>query len=439
MLVSNFSAGSTSSAVDYVLSNRNHKGEQRPENPFILKGDEFLTRQAGELSSKFSNETTSGVIAFAKDENPTHEEMLKIIDRYEKTFLGNMKDRVAPLYVIHEEKEAKHIHVIIPNIDLATGKAYNPFPPGQLTNDLMKSFSSLENHNHGYEQVKENPLKPSQTKTAHKASAHKNDSEFFKSIFKNATDKRTFEKSCLDLVKSGEVKNRDELISFLKDAGYSFSRIGKDYLSIENPQGKNFRLKDGIFAQGADYKEQVKQAIEQVKTFDPQKVAEQINRIVSLRNAYNEKRFNAKIEQSGYRAKPITVKPQAPTSSQNSLQAPAVAGSQLPPPLPHQEQPGATSPAQQTSAPQAQPKDEQSNGAGGSDLAPSGHSSGLVAIGSANAQLSSAIAQLNNAKTPAERVSAQQAVIRARAQVIKAQSQYEEEQKRIPTGIKVKI
>ncbi|MGU2444650.1 relaxase/mobilization nuclease domain-containing protein [Burkholderia cenocepacia] len=437
MLVSNFKAGSTSSAVDYVLSNRNHKGEQRPNKPIVLKGDEFLTRQAGEFSSKFSNETTSGVIAFAKGENPTHEEMLKIIDRYEKTFLGNMKDRVAPLYVLHEEKDAKHIHVIIPNIDLKTGKAYNPFPPGQLTKDLMKSFSSLENHRHGYEQVKENTLKPAQTKTTHKAIAHKNDSEFFKSIFKNSTDKRTFEKSCIELVKSNEVKNRDELISFLKENGYTFSRIGKDYLSIENSSGKNFRLKDGIFSSGADYKEQVKQAIEQVKTFDPQKVADQINRIVSLRNAYNEKRFDTKTEQVGYRAKPTADKPTASQARSNSPQAQAVASSSLPPTRP-KDTPGATSPAV-ISAPQAHPKEEQSNGSGGSDLAPSGHSSGLVAIGSANAQLSSAIAQLNNAKTPAERVSAQQAVIRARAQVIKAQSQYEEEQKRIPSNIKMKI
>ncbi|VVE12063.1 MULTISPECIES: relaxase/mobilization nuclease domain-containing protein [Burkholderiaceae] len=432
MLVSNFKGGSTSSAVNYVLSDKNHKAEQRPHKPIILKGDEFLTHQAGELSSKFSNQTTSGVIAFAKGENPTHEEMLNIIERYEQTFLGNMTDRVASLYVLHKEKDAQHIHIIIPNIDLETGKAYNPFPPGQMTKDLMKSFSSLENHNHDWEQVKENPLKTSQTKTAHKASTHKNDSEFFKRIFKNATDKRTFEKSCIELVKSGEIKNRDELISFLKENGYTFSRIGKDYLSIENSSGKNFRLKDGIFSSGADYKEQVKQAIEQVKTFDPQKVADQINRIVSLRNAYNEKRFNAKTEPTGYRAKPIIVKPQAPTSSQNSPQAQAVASSSLPPPLPHQEQPGATSPAQ-TSAPQAQPKEEQSSASGGSDFAPSGASSGLSAIGSANAQLSSAIAQLNNAKTPQERASAQMAVIRARASLAKAQSQYEEEQKRIPT------
>ncbi|MBR7905819.1 relaxase/mobilization nuclease domain-containing protein [Burkholderia cenocepacia] len=433
MLVSNFESGSTRGAVDYVLSDKNHKGETRTHKPIVIKGDEFLTRQAGELSSKFSNETTSGVIAFAKGENPTHEEMLKIIERYEQTFLGNMKDRVAPLYVLHEEKNGAHIHVIIPNIDLATGKAYNPFPPGQMTKDLIKSFSSLENHNHNWEQVKEDTLKSKKSKPQQKSNSHKNDSDFFRALFKHSTDKRTFEKSCLDLVKSGEVKNRDELISFLKDNGYTFSRIGKDYLSIENPSGKNFRLKDGIFSDGSDYKERVKEATEQVKTFDPQKVADQINRLVAHRNAYNEKRYQANEPQAtAYVAKPL-----APKTQQSASQAPRVAGSQLPPPLPSLERPGATSPAQ-TSAP-AQPKDEQPSGSGSNDFAPSGASSGLVAIGSANAQLSSAIAQLNSARTPAERVSAQQAVIRAKASLAKAQSQYEEEQKRIPTNFKVKI
>ncbi|WP_186108321.1 MULTISPECIES: relaxase/mobilization nuclease domain-containing protein [Burkholderia] len=432
MLVSNFKNSSTGGAIDYVLSDKNHKGENRLNKPEILKGDEFLTRQAGELAKKFSNQNTSGVIAFAKGENPTRDEMLKIIDRYEQTFFENMKYRVAPIYVLHEEKSAKHIHVIVPNIDLKTGKSYNPFPPGQMTKDLLKSFSSLENFNHEWEQVKVNSLKPSHSKTEHKANTHKNDSEFFKTMFKNSTDKITFEKSCLDLVKIGEVKNRDELLNFLKDNGYSFSRIGKDYISVENPNGKNFRLKDGIFKDGADYKKQVEQANEMVKVFDPHKTAEQINRIVSLRNAYNEKRFNAKTEPAGYRAKPMTVKPIASKTSQNSPQAPAVAGSSLPPPLPHPEQPGATSPAQQTSASQAQPKDGQ-NTSSGSDFAPSGSSSGLDAIGSANAQLSSAIAQLNSATTPEQRAKAQMAVIRARAQVVKAQSQYEEEQKKTST------
>ncbi|MGS1026793.1 relaxase/mobilization nuclease domain-containing protein [Burkholderia glumae] len=416
------------------MSDRNHKGEPRTHKPIVLKGDEFMTRQAGELSSKFSNETTSGVIAFAKGENPSQSDMLKIIERYEQTFLVNMKDRVAPLYVLHEEKNGAHIHVIIPNIDLATGKAYNPFPPGQMTKDLIKSFSSLENHNHNWEQVKEDTLIPKRSKMEQKFNAHKNDSEFFRALFKHSTDKRTFEKSCLDLVKSGEVKNRDELISFLKDNGYTFSRIGKDYLSIENPEGKNFRLKDGIFSDGSDYKERVQQATEQVKTFDPQKVADQINRLVAHRNAYNEKRYQANEPQ----AKAYVAKPLAPKTEQNASQAPRVAGSQLPPPLPSLERPGATSPAQ-TSAPQAQPKDEQPTSSSSNDFAPSGASSGLSAIGSANAQLSSAIAQLNSARTPQERVSAQQAVIRAKASLAKAQSQYEEEQKRIPTNFKVKI
>ncbi|MCW3583696.1 relaxase/mobilization nuclease domain-containing protein [Burkholderia cenocepacia] len=435
MLVSNFDSKqhpTVKGAVDYVLSGKNHKGDDRPNKPEVLKGDEFLTRHAGELSTKFTNQRTSGVIAFAKGEKPTREEMLKIIDRYEQTFLGNMRDRVAPLYVLHEEKDGKHIHVIIPNIDLQTGKAYNPFQPGDTTKDLIKAFSSLENFNHNWKQIKEDPLKPSHTKTEHKASAHKNDSEFFRNLFNNAKDKRTFEKACLDLVKSGEVKNRDELISFLKDNGYTFSRIGKDYLSIENSNGKNFRLKDGIFSSGADYKEQVKEATEKVKTFDPYKTAEQINRLVAYRNAYNEKRYQA----SEPKAQAYTAKPLATKTAQNAPQAPRASGSTLPPTSSTTNAPGATSPVPQTRAEptaQAQHQQQEEKNTGGSELTPSGHSSGLNAIGSAQAQLSSALAQLNNATTPMARAQAQMAVIRARGAVAKAEAQYEEEQRRKPT------
>lgn len=427
MLVSNFDSKkhpSVKGAVDYVFSNRNHKGETRPNKPELLKGDEFITRQAGYLSAKFSNQRTSGVIAFAKGENPTREEMLKIIDNFEETFFGNMKDRVAPLYVLHKEEKSSHIHYVIPNVDLETGKAYNPFPPGKMTGDLMKAFSALENHNNGWKQVKKNPLKPAHTKTEHKAIAHKNDSKFFKTVFIDAKSKDTFEKSCLDLIRVGEVKNRDELISFLKDNGYTFSRIGKDYLSIAR-EGQNFRLKGGIFAEGADYKEQVKQASEQAKSFDPQKVAEQINRLVALRNAYNEKRYQAKTES----AKPYIAKPKE--TQQSNTQAPRTSSLALtPPPInsAHTSTPG-------TATQELAKSNNQDDDKGREDTAdaPAGAPS-LAGIASAQSQLTNALAQLSNAKTPKERAIAQMAVNRARGAVAQAEAQFEQEQQKQKTG-----
>ncbi|WP_367032068.1 relaxase/mobilization nuclease domain-containing protein [Burkholderia semiarida] len=421
MLVSNFAGGSTADAVNYVLSNTNWKKEARPHKPEVLSGDPNIVKEMGLLASKFANPTTSGVISFAKGETPTKEQMQEIISDYKSRLFRGMEDRVALLFVLHKEKDKDHIHVIGANMDMQTGKYFNPFPPGDMTKDLLKAFSSLQNHKYGWQQVNQNPLKPAQTKTEHKANAHHKHSNFYAEVFKNAKDKRTFERACLDLAKSGEVKNRDELASFLKDAGYQLSREGQDYISVVNPDGKNFRLKDGIFTKGADYKELIKEASQSVKSFNPQKVAQQLERIIERRTAFNEKRYN---------------KPTTPEARQNASQAPSRAGSTATPTSSPRAAPGATSPVQtQTRAePPAQahtPKADEKPASSEAGIA-MGAPAGATAIASASAQLSAAIANRNNAKTPSEKAAAEQAVNQALAALARAQAQFEEEQARQP-------
>ncbi|MDR8027832.1 relaxase/mobilization nuclease domain-containing protein [Burkholderia cenocepacia] len=427
MLVSNFSGGSTADAVNYVLSDTNWKKEERPHKPEVLSGDPSIVKEMGLLASKFANPTTSGVISFAKGETPTKEQMQEIISDYKSQIFRGMEDRVALLFVLHKEKDKDHIHVIGANMDMQTGKYFNPFPPGDMTKDLLKAFSAMQNHKYGWQQVNQNPLKPAQTKTEHKANAHHKHSDFYAEVFKNSKDKRTFESACLDLAKSGEVKNRDELVSFLKDAGYQLSREGKDYISIVNPDGKNFRLKDGIFAKGADYKELIKEASQSVKSFNAQKVAQQLERIIERRTAFNEKRYQL-----------TTDKPNTPEARQNASQAPSRAGSTATPTSSPRAAPGATSPVQtqtraeplqaQAQTPKADEKPASSSEAG----IAMGASAGATAIASASAQLSAAIANRNSAKTPSQKAAAEQAVNQALAVLARAQAQFEEEQARKP-------
>ncbi|MBB2932466.1 relaxase/mobilization nuclease domain-containing protein [Paraburkholderia silvatlantica] len=439
MIISNFpKPGTARDAVSYVLSNTNWKGEARPNKPEILKGNSDITILAGDLSEELrktetSSRIVSGTIAFKSGENISKQQMLELIDRFEDTFFGNMKNRVAPLYVLHDEGDKKHIHYIIPKICLESNKSYDPMPPDRgkstKTADLMKAFSSLENHNLGFSQVERKPLKPSHTKTEHKSKAHREHSNFYASIFKELKSKETFEKACLDLVKSGDVKNRDELITFLKDQGYDFSRIGKDYLSVVNPDGRNIRLKGGIFAEGAAYKEQVKEAIQQVKSFDPQKAAEQINRLVAIRNADNEKRYQINAD-----------KPTTSEARQNASQALSRAGSTATPNPSPRTAPGAASPVQtQTRAEPTQVQAQHTNAdakpASGNDAGISmGASAGATAIGGAQMQLSAAIANRNSAKTPSQKAAAEQAVNQALAALARAQAQFEAEQARQPNN-----
>lgn len=200
MIVSNSNrSGSIKSAINYFFSETDSKKEKRPYPPQLLKGDRDTSIEIGKLTEKFSHQTVSGVIAFAKDEKLTRQQMLELIERFEDTFFGNMKDRVNAIYVLHQEHDSFHIHYAIPRIDLKTGNHWNPFPPGAMTKDLMKSFSEVENHRHGFKQVEEKftPIKLSETERKIARGLAK---ESFSKL--NLSDKKRITKLCMDLVLS---------------------------------------------------------------------------------------------------------------------------------------------------------------------------------------------------------------------------------------------
>ncbi|WP_316685646.1 hypothetical protein, partial [Ralstonia mannitolilytica] len=62
MIVKNFSTGrnSVSNAVNYLLSEKNWKGNDRDSKPEVLKGDPELTKQIGkDLCDRFSSKYLS--------------------------------------------------------------------------------------------------------------------------------------------------------------------------------------------------------------------------------------------------------------------------------------------------------------------------------------------------------------------------------------------
>lgn len=293
MIVSNTNrSGSIKSAINYFLSEKNSKKELRPHPPEIIKGDKALSIEVGKLTEHNTRQTVSGTIAFAEGEQLTKSQMLEVIEQFEKTFFGNMKDRVNAIYVLHQEKDRFHIHYAIPRIDLQTGKSYNPFPPGDETAKLMKDFSAKINHEYGFNQVEEKPFKPQKSKTQHLISKGQFSDEV-KTLLKS---KSNFDKACQDLVKQGIVKNRKELIGFLKSNGYELSRINKDFISIKNHDGQNIRLRGGIYSSDANYSEIKEKAAKPsqpkpLTPFDAQKLNSRIEWAISKRDEYNKGRY----------------------------------------------------------------------------------------------------------------------------------------------------
>lgn len=407
MLIANsIRNGSIKSAIDYFFKDTNHKGEKRPYQPELLKGYVSLCMSAGRLTEKFSCQTVSGVISFKEGENLSKDEMLKVIGRFEDTFFGNMKDRVTAIYVLHKEKDSFHIHYAIPRIDLISGKYWNPFPPGQMTNDLMKSFSALENDRYGFEQVKENPLKKSSKRELlARELVERGTSKFLTK--EDLSTKDSFDKACRKLVKDGVVKNRDELISFIKDSGLKLSRIGDDYISIER-DGKNIRLRGGIYSSSTkDYIEIKQEYKEKVSSFDSIKTEQQLKRIVELRDTFNSKRYGAEVAEI---AKTAQNSPQAKKLNSSSSTPPP--SSKIAPRASIQEVISDTSEKTSSKAPistpgtDGQPSESPTSGGSGS----SGGGGAVVAVEVAKAKMA-------NAKTAKERIQAEYELAIAMAQL----------------------
>ena len=75
---------------------------------------------------------TSGVIAWSKSDNPTDAEVSEVLDEFEKhAFAGLQPNQYHFTAVLHEEDDgSKHVHFLVPRIELETGKALNIAPPG---------------------------------------------------------------------------------------------------------------------------------------------------------------------------------------------------------------------------------------------------------------------------------------------------------------------
>ncbi len=403
--------GSAEGAINYLLSDRTVQ-------PKVIKGDLDITKEICK-NNPHTLKTTFGVLAFTDDESSKITDNIRdeIITAFEKTFLGNMKDRVNILWVEHNEKGNKELHYLINRIDLVSGNSFNAFPKSDNTIDLMKEFSAVINHKYGLEQVKEkSPLKTDYSNNELKGLKNKENG------FHTLKEKRNIDKALQDLVKNGEIKNRDELIKFLKDNGKKLSRINDSFISIENADGRNIRLKGGIYLHndGKDYKQVLIEHKEIKEEFSIEKSVSNLNRIIKIRDEYNIVRYQAKAH------KPTFTK----LASRNDLNG---SGSILPiRTTQHTTQQEKTVPASpigriepvQSGDSRSSTDDDQ--GRTRTDTGSVVSTAGAVG---AQSSLDKAISQLANAKTPQQTARAQVAVAIARNALNNALASIEEQKK----------
>lgn len=282
-------SGSGSGAIDYVLNDNDHTKSTRPYAPYVLRGSPETTGKLAD-SLGFSKKYSSAVIAFHPTDSPTDTEIQEVLDGFEKVaFSGLESDQYTYTAVLHKEKESSHIHIIIPRIELSTGKSFNPAPPGwQKDYDALRDYFN-EKNDWKSPDISLNPEQARITQPALDALRRGSRSEI----------KKNLEKYIINEIENENINNRDDIIQSLQDIGFEIPRQGKSYITIHDTEtDTRIRLKGAIYEQywrtEQTLKTENRSEAERDRDFDTARATAAYNALearISKRTEYNQKRY----------------------------------------------------------------------------------------------------------------------------------------------------
>lgn len=137
--------GDPAKASSYLIDEVDHLNRPRPDIQ-VLRGDpQTFTAIAQSITNEWIY--TSGVIAWSKSDNPTDADINEVLDTFENhAFAGLQPNQYHFTAVLHEEDDgSKHVHFLVPRIELETGKALNIAPPGhEKYYDPLRDYFNYE-------------------------------------------------------------------------------------------------------------------------------------------------------------------------------------------------------------------------------------------------------------------------------------------------------
>jgi len=236
--------GDARKATAYVLAERDHQGIERAGVEVLRGNPEQVAEVANSLD--FSRRYSSGVISWAKDDAPTPEQVSKTVDEFAAlTFAGLDQSRFAWTAVQHiEQNGAIHVHILVARVDLDTGKAFNPAPPGwEKTYDPLRDALNYES---GWARP-DDPARARLVQPGHQALIDA--AALRKGLTTPTAAKEQVTAWLTSRIESGLVTDRASLAASLAELG-EITRQGKDYISVKLPGlDKAIRLKGAIYGE----------------------------------------------------------------------------------------------------------------------------------------------------------------------------------------------
>lgn len=262
--------------------------------PVVLRGDPDVTRDlidAQERAWKFS----AGTLSWGPEDTVTPEQEQRLMDDLERTaFAGLEPDRYDILWVRHSHAGHHELHFVTPRVELATGKAFNAFPPG-----WQKDFDPLRDL-HNWREGWTRPDDPERRRAIQPAHA---DLDYARRLRYGLDTKEHPRKVINDYLnvqlEAGLINCREDALKALRDGGLEIPRQGDGYVTVlDKTTGKRIRLKGGIFDESWRSDQPLARADRQGPGGDGADRAERVaalaaelERVIKRRAEYNGKRY----------------------------------------------------------------------------------------------------------------------------------------------------
>jgi hypothetical protein len=296
--------GSPSKAAGYLVDEKDHLDRPRQDVQVLCGDPQTFTAIAESIQNEWKY--TSGVIAWSKSDNPTDEQIKEVLEAFERhAFAGLEPSQYHMTAVLHEEDDgSKHVHFLVPRVELETGKALNIAPPNH-----QKYYDPLRDHfnyKNGWDRPDGIALQRDTQQPNHE---HFIDKAAIRAGLKDrpVKDVRELVGDFLEQrIEHGFIRNRSDVVDALKELG-EVTRQGKDYISLKiDEESKAIRLKGAFYEQEFSIKSYIEDRARTANdagtsrefravSADHQKRAEQcreeFTRLATKRSEYNAERY----------------------------------------------------------------------------------------------------------------------------------------------------
>ena len=265
--------------IDYLLGKDRDRQDAR-----LDRGDPEQMIQIID-STNFAQKYTSGVLSFAERDLDEHQKQ-QIMDSFERALLPGLdQDQYSILWVQHQDKDRLELNFVVANVELQSGKRLQPYydradrPRLNAWKDLVNDHYNLKDPN--------DPLNKRELCTPNDLPRTKI----------QACEAIT--NGLLSVAERGELKNRDDVVKTLENAGFEIARTTKKSISIKNPEGgQNIRLKGAIYEQdfrfGKELRADIERASEAYRADRSNRIQESratLNRLTERKRESNQLRY----------------------------------------------------------------------------------------------------------------------------------------------------